>query len=58
MVGTKDRRTQAVKATRKWRAEWMAELNRQGDGVGDWAQHSDTKCFRCLWYNTVRFIES
>jgi len=58
MVGTKDSRTQAVKATRKWRDEWMAEVDRQGDTVGDWAQHADAKRFRCRWCNTVKFIES
>ena len=54
MVGTVDRRSQALKATRKWRDDWMAEVDKQGDRVGDWAQQVDIKTFRCRWCNTVR----
>ena len=43
----RDRRGQEQKATRKWKDEWMAEVDRQGDKVGDWAQHADIKRFRC-----------
>ena len=46
MVGVRDRRGQEQKATRKWKDEWMAEVDRQGDKVGDWAQHADIKRFR------------
>lgn len=53
MVGTVDRRSQALKATRKWRDDWMAETDKQGDRVGDWAQQVDIKTFRCRWCNTV-----
>ena len=53
-MGLVDRRCQALKATRKWQDGWMAEVDRQGNKVGDWAQQVDTKCFRCSWCNTVR----
>lgn len=58
MVGTVDRRSQSLKATRKWRDDWMAEVDKQGDRVGDWAQQVDIKTFRCRWCNTVRLDTS
>ena len=54
MVGGVDRRSQALKATRRWKAEWMEKRERQGDKVGAWAVQVDLKTFCCRWCNTVR----
>ena len=48
-----DKRPQALKATRRWQDDWMVEVDRQGDRVGDWAQQADKKSFRCRWCNTT-----
>ena len=52
-VGYVDNRSQAQKATRRWKDDWMVEVDKQGDRVGDWVQHVDIKSFRCRWCNTT-----
>ena len=45
MVGGVDRRPQSLKATRRWKEDWMEKRERQGDKVGDWAVQVDLKTF-------------
>ena len=52
-VGYVDNRTQAQKATRRWKDDWMLEVDKQGDRVGDWVQQVGIKSFRCRWCNTT-----
>ncbi len=49
-----DKRPQSLKAKVSWSAALMAEKDKQGDRVGDWAVQADEKSYRCRWCKKVR----
>ena len=36
-----------------WSPAWVLLSDRQGDRVGDWAEESPGRCYRCRWCKKV-----
>ena len=36
-----------------WQAAWLGLVDKQGDRVGEWAEHGLGRTFRCRWCDKV-----
>ena len=39
-----------------WSAAWLELVDRQGDRVGEWAEHGLERTFRCRWCDKVGLL--
>ena len=39
-----------------WSAAWLGLTDKQGDRVGEWAEHGMERTFRCRWCDKVGLL--